>query len=206
MTLCPYCNKKDVDWIACEGKITYEGKKYPDVKKMLSYAPGGDLFYCKQCQTFFTYDDYPPVDERILFMDFTMKRYEYRPNTLKYIIINDAPPTMYKGEEANFFYSNADFIQDFLYSEIMTTLFLPKEYIGKTRTIDLTIDIEMHREKYLKMFQEKGFWQWDALPYSKNMVDSNDKIPNAKKVLNEMMSYAPNILAILKTQVKLKSL
>ena len=55
------------------------------------------------------------------------------------------------------------------------------------------------------MFQKKGFWQCDALPYSKCLVDDDDKISNSKlqkKIYNEMASFVPNILSILDEFIK----
>jgi len=195
---CPWCNNNNTVEVIF-------GERTPEIKQMekwghcvhaskLGVIPvSDDLQYCKDCKKVFSYKDYPPVDTDELAVYYATIRLQYLPEKIKYLILNEAPPTMYMGEAPAFFYSNPDNLDNnSLYEEVITTLFFPPEYVDKTRTIGLSIEKGFeYMNKYLKIFQAKGFFEIDVLEYPTTLITEENisKAKLNKLILKEMEIY-----------------
>ena len=104
---CPWCNNNNTVEVVF-------GERTPEIKQMekwghcvhaskLGVIPvSDDLQYCKDCKKVFSYKDYPPVDTDELSVYYATIRMQYLPEKIKYLILNEAPPTMYMGEAPAF--------------------------------------------------------------------------------------------------------
>jgi predicted kinase len=79
-------------------------------------------------------------------------------------------------------------IRDDLFMEVITTLFLPEEYIDKTRTTSHTVDIEIEMHKYIKLFRQRGFFEIDMVNEPRSFMATRNITPTKldKKVIKAM--------------------
>jgi len=199
---CPWCNNEDTIEVIF-GKRTPETIQLEEwgrcvhASKLGLIAVEQDLFYCKKCKKVFSYKDFPPVDTDELAIFFTATRLKFLPSKVKYLILNEAPPAMYMGESPAFFYSNPDNASNTLYEEVITTLFFPPEFVEKTRTVGLSIEKDfLYMSKYLRKFQQKDFFEMDALEYPVSLVSKKEVSRSKlnKLILEEMKLYKEYVL------------
>jgi len=192
MSYCPECNSRNTV------KIVY-GREIPEVVEeekegrikyggMFSGKNSPDRF-CKDCKhEFNVWELTDNFTNEELDQYYIKYRSKYKPDKVKYLIINEAPPTIYDNCVPPFFYNNPNCLQNSVFLEIMTTLFLPEEFIEKTRTVGHTVDLEVEMHKYLKMFKEKGFFEIDILDFPVSFLETRNITPSKleKKVIIEM--------------------
>lgn len=140
-----------------EGKIKYGGL-FPGVD------PAPD-HHCPKCGFNFNFWELTGdfTDEEL--EEYYIKyRSKYKPDVVKYLIINEAPSDeIYNGFTPPFFYNNPSGIEkNNPFTEIATVLFFPPEYIEKSRDMKVIYpDMEMY--KFLDKMKEKGFFEIDML-------------------------------------------
>ena len=193
MSYCPECNNsktikmyyghKNTKVIELEnsGELKYGGP-------FAGVNPPPD-HYCPKCG--FEFNVWELTDnfsEEELEEYYIKHRSRYKPERVKYLIINEAPPTIWKGTTPPFFFNNPNCGKNDLFMEVMTTLFLPDEYIDKTRTTGYTVDLEVEMHKYLKLFKERGFFQVDIVNEPRSFFETRNITPAKldKKVIKAM--------------------
>jgi len=168
MAVCPQCyNRRTIR--LCFGKPIpeiLEAEKEGDIKYGGLFAgvdPAPD-HHCPKCGFNFNVWE--------LCADFTNKELEeyyikyrskYKPDVVKYLIINEAPTDIWQGFTPPFFYNNPNGIEkNNPFDEVAKVLFYPPEYIEKS--IDSKVIYpEMEMSKFLDRMKEKGFFEIDIL-------------------------------------------
>lgn len=139
-----------------EGKIKYGGL-FPGVD------PAPD-HHCLKCGfNFNLWELTGDFTDKELEEYYIKYRSKYKPDKVKYLIINESPTDIYEGCTPPFFYNNSNGIEkNNPFDEVAKVLFYPPEYIEKS--IDSKVIYpEMRMHKFLDKIKEKGFFELDML-------------------------------------------
>ena len=166
-----------------EGKVKYGGM-------FAGVLPAPD-HHCPKCGFNFNFWE--------LTGDFTDKELEeyyikyrskYKPDKVKYLIINEAPSgEIYNGSTPPFFYNNPSGIdKNNPFTEVATVLFFPPEYIEKPRDMKV-FHPDMKIYKFLDKMKEKGFFEIDMLDLPTTFLKTpRMKESKHKKVVTEALN------------------
>lgn len=178
MGVCPQCyNRRTI-------KI-YFGKPIPEIMEAekegeIKY---GGLFagvdpapdhHCPKCGCNFNFWELIGDFSKNELEEYYIKyRSKYKPDVVKYLIINEAPTEIWEGFTPPFFYNNPNGIdKNNPFNEVATVLFYPPEYIEKTRDMKVLYP-DMEMSKFLDKMKEKGFFEIDMLDLPAGFYKTN---------------------------------
>lgn len=104
-------------------------------------------------------------------INFELMRRKYKPDSIKYVIVAEAPPDLKdKDKEPRFFYKEDVAVYDYLFLSIMKVLYKrDAELYENTRSFDKKEERIKKKTSLLERFKKDGFYLMDLYPMPKEL-------------------------------------